>query len=118
MTVHKMIRERLLQDVIETGESIPEQELKYNQWCSRFEQLMRNRLIMGACRYKPLKHGTPNGFDNVNSAIERLKLYQETGNQEHLVDVANLCLVEFATESHPNAHFEAQDDGIHTERLK
>lgn len=95
----------------------PYETLKQDQWCKEFEGLMRNRLIMGSFRYGLLKENSGSGFDSINSAIERLKLYQRTGNQEHLVDAANLCLVEFQAETHPNAHLESIDDGIHVERI-
>jgi hypothetical protein len=34
-----------------------------------------------------------------------------------LVDVANLCQVEYIEEVHPNAHWESIDDGKHKEKL-
>jgi hypothetical protein len=77
---------------------------------------MRNRLVMGAFRYGLLKEGSGGNYDSISSAIQRLKLYQQTGNQEYLVDAANLCLVEFKCGSHENAHFKAIDDGVHVER--
>lgn len=36
--------------------------------------------------------------------------YQATGNMEHLVDVANLCMLEFGT--YQAKHFKPIDDGI------
>ena len=47
--------------------------------------------------------------------IQKAKLYQETGNDEILVDIANLAMVEFIEGNHPNKHYKAVDDGIHTE---
>ena len=88
-------------------------ELKHTQWCKEFEQLMRNRLVMGAFRYGLMTKGSGKGYDSVSSAIERLRMYQLNGNQEFLVDAANLCLVEYQAERHPNAHMEAVDDGLH-----
>lgn len=85
------------------------------QWSAEFERYMRNRLAMGYFRYTPLSEqdGT---YDNVGSCRKRLALYDQTHNMEHLVDVANICLVEFVTGTHPDRHFEATDDGIHTEK--
>lgn len=88
-------------------------EIMKTQWSSKFETLMRNRLAMGAFRYGLLNKGSGEVFDSIGSAIERLKLYKQTGNQEHLVDAANLCLVEFMAETHPNVHMESIDDGVH-----
>ncbi len=41
------------------------------------------------------------------------KEYIETGNDELLVDVANLCMKEFAVGNHPKKHFNSVDDGEH-----
>jgi len=94
----------------------PYEELVQTEWCYEFEQLMRNRLIMGAFRYGTFAEHEAvgfNGFDNVQSAIDRLSEYQKTGNMEHLVDAANLCMKEFRVGDHPNRHWEAQDDNMH-----
>jgi hypothetical protein len=86
------------------------------QWCEEFINYCRNRILMGTFRYGYMKRG--NGtYDNIQSAIDRLKMYQDTGNKEHLVDVANLCQVEYIEEVHPNAHWESIDDGKHKEKL-
>ena len=92
-------------------------QLSRTQWSDDFEHAMRVRLLMGRYRYGAMRQQAPNGYDNVGSARQRLALYQATGNLEHLVDAANLCLVEFVTGRHPHRHFDASDDGIHTEKL-
>jgi hypothetical protein len=98
-----------------------------------FYSLMCNRLVMGALRYGPLAgaHHAKHGFRadlnkekreregyplpkmpgsvRVQSAINRLFKYQETGNREHLVDAANMCGIEFEFGNHPRGHFEAID---------
>lgn len=86
--------------------------LERSEWSTEFEKLMRNRLIMGAMRYGKMDRPAPNS-DFVGGAIERLKIYQETGNTECLVDAANLSLMEFERGEHPNKHFKSVDDDIH-----
>lgn len=129
LTLHDIMRERLLKNVTAT-EIWPQADgsdlapsvvtLGKLQWCPEFEELMRNRLLLGYHRYGCLedqKRQGGNGFDNVGSAIERLNLFKKkTGNQEYLVDSANLCLVEFMVGSHPKKHFKAIDDGIHVRK--
>jgi hypothetical protein len=89
------------------------EEIYNSQWSLDFEALMRHRLTMGYFRYGPL--GKQKGkYNNVQSIIDRAKLYQKTGNDEILVDIANLALCEFRTGVHPNKHFKASDDNIHT----
>ena len=94
------------------------EELKKTEWSEEFERLMRNRLIIGALRYGRLGAANKPQYDRINSMIKRLTKYQETGNKEFLVDVANICLLEFVECNHPNQHFHAIDDGEHTEILK
>jgi len=70
---------------------------------------MRNRLIVGAIRYGGI--ATPDDFDHIESAHKRLARYSDDGNTEHLVDVANLMMVEFVSGIHPKKHFHATDRG-------
>ena len=75
---------------------------------------MTNRMVTGYFRYGPVKD---NRFDAIGDIARRIKLYQETGNLECLVDVANLCMVEYIRPLHTNAHFESVDDGEHAKAL-
>jgi hypothetical protein len=96
----------------------PLEALRATQWSEQFERLRSNRMVFGAFRYGPIaeqRRGKP--YDNVGSAIKRLELYRETGNQEHLVDVANICMVEFETGKHTAKHFQASDDDSGTHIL-
>jgi len=92
--------------------------LRQSEWCPEFEQLMRNRLLVGRFRYGRMDDPNKGDYDHICSMIQRLRLYQKTGNLEHLVDVANLALVEFRHSKHPNRHFSAEDDVIHCEEKK
>ena len=119
MTNTEYLRARLLRGVDTTPVGhlkMPLDALRTSQVCAEFRRLCDNRMAMGAFRYGLLerqKSGVK--YDNVNSMIKRLRLYQATGNLEHLVDVSNIAMVEFAVGDHPLRHFEAADDGIHTE---
>lgn len=108
-TLFEHIRERLLapQNIYK--------ELCVTEWDSRFEQLMRNRLIVGAFRYGRLRDVSKK-FDTITSIIRRAELYRKDGNQEHLVDIANLALVEFVRPScHINPVWRPVDDGDHAD---
>lgn len=91
---------------------------KMSEWSPHFAQLMRNRLVMGSFRYQPFeqKRNMKWDYDTAGEAIKRIQKYQETGNTEHLVDAANMCLLEFEFGEHPDKHFESVDDGEHAVR--
>lgn len=94
------------------------EEMRQTEWSPRFEILMRNRLLMGRFRYGAMKDPAKGKYDNVGSAVQRIGLYLKTGNQEHLVDAANLLMVEFEHPNHPNPHFSSSDDSdVHAEPL-
>lgn len=84
----------------------------------RFDLLCRNRLRTGYLRYRqPLRSGERGQYRSIDRAIDALRDYLSDGNQEHLVDAANLCKVEFVLPACHNApHFTPVDDGQHTVR--
>lgn len=106
-SVHAILRRRLL-DRAGLCESDPPRYtlagLQASEWSHRFEQLMRNRLILGALRYGAL-HTPKRKYDRVAGAMKRLQQYQQTGNLETLVDVANMALLEFEEGTHPKRHW-------------
>jgi len=69
------------------------ESLKESQWSDDFERLMRNRLIIGGLRYGLIKDA--HKYNKIESIVKRIDLYIQDNNLEHLVDVANLCLIEF-----------------------
>jgi len=111
MTVTQYIREHLL----EQAGLIQPDVVDYNilvttEWSSIFEKLMRNRLIVGSYRYGRLGAKGKPTYANIPSMIKRLQAYETDGNDEHLVDVANLCLCEFIEGTHPLKHFGSIDE--------
>jgi hypothetical protein len=100
---------------LDEAEPVPPLDtLRERQMSKRFITLMENRMIMGYFRYGDWRSGNQGKtYDRVGSMITRLKAFQQDGNLEHLVDVANLAMIEFEISDHPNAHFKAQDDGEH-----
>ena len=93
-------------------------ELQETEWSRSFEMYMRNRLIIGALRYGCLHASGKLKYDRITSIIKRVTEYKKTGNLEHLVDIANLALLEFEEGEHPKRHFTGIDDGEHTEILR
>lgn len=108
--MHKYLRARLLKGVIEQVVRGSLSELRVTEWSKQFETYMRNRMLMGRYRYGPLGDPAKGLYDNIGSAKQRLQLYIDTGNQEHLADVANLCMIEFVHPNHRGAHWSPADD--------
>lgn len=86
--------------------------LQQSEWSPEFERLMRNRLLMGALRYGVLAYKRKVGrkWDLLGAVKKKIQLYEQTGNTEYMVDIANYCLLEFECGYHPNKHFRALDD--------
>ena len=115
-TVTEHIREHIYRDCF--APRIDYRELTQTEWSDEFERYMRNRLLMGAFRYARLHDPETPQWNTIASIISRAERYLQDGNQEHLVDIANLALVEFCRPScHPNPRFAPADDGYHAERM-
>jgi hypothetical protein len=113
MTNLEWLRERLLARVDDrpVGDKTETlSELTNTEWSATFEALMRNRLLVGRFRYGRMDDDNKGDYDHIGSIKRRISVYEKTGNMELLVDVANLCLVEFIHCRHPHRHFAAQDD--------
>lgn len=111
---NKTVTEHIRDSILDTPRLLPNMDkLSDTEWSPKFEKYMRNRLIMGAFRYGHLHDPKKPQFDRIVSARKRLELYEKTGNTEYLVDVANMCLLEFEEGTHPSKHFKSMDDGKH-----
>ena len=119
-TLHDYLRARLLQQagVFEPAEPAPSlEEIARIQSCPRFEEYRKNRMIMGYFRYGSLQSQIGRAkYDNIGSIEKRLLLYRGDKNREHLADIANLAMIEFAT--HPDYPFCPSDDGVHAARKR
>lgn len=97
------------------------EKLYQSEWSTQFEELQRNRLVMGAFR-----HGTVadnirlnRQYDRVGSIQHRLKEYIRDGCLEHLVDIANLAQLEFVHKRARGVPFTLVLNGTHhAEELK
>jgi hypothetical protein len=104
---------------IEKSESVKMpaiEELKKTEWSLTFERLMKNRLVMGAFRYGRLHAKDKPKYNRVQKIKDKIILYEETGNLECLVDIANIALMEFEEGEHPNKHFKSTDDKDHSQK--
>ena len=81
------------------------------QFSDDFVRKMKARVFVGFHRYGQSKvYAENNKYDIMETIKARLKLYADTGNQEHLVDAANFIMIEYMYPQHPNAHFESVEE--------
>lgn len=95
----------------------PLSELRETEWSSLFETLMRNRLLMGAFRYGRLNAIGKTRWNRMARVITEAQAYLEDGNDERLVDIANMALLEFEEGVNPKKHFNSRDDVGHNSAL-
>lgn len=79
---------------------------------------MRNRLVIGSLRYGRMhdKKRTER-YDHISAIMKAAERYRKTGNQEELVDIANLAMLEFVRPSHPSPCWSPTDDQQHVETI-
>lgn len=84
--------------------------IKWSRKCPRtpesftdFVQRMANRLMVGEWRY-----GAPDPRQRYMSRmVEEVKAYKQSGNSEHLMNIANYAWLESVAPEHPRNHFNA-----------
>lgn len=86
------------------------EEILETEFNKDFVELMKNRMTISYHKYGPVisNYGSCN-VDAIKSLEKRLKKYEETGNVEWLVDVANFAMIEYMCPQHKNAHFKGTD---------
>ena len=68
---------------------------------------------MGSILYGRIRSKRKKQYNRIADCIRRLQEYTRSGNDELLVDVGNICMIEFVEGTHPNKHFNSVDDGQH-----
>lgn len=89
-----------------------EKEILKTEFSNDFVSKMKNRMLMSFYKYGYVvqnyaRNDKETNVDAIGTLKRRLELYEETGNTEWLVDVANQAMVEFMFPQHPKAHFRA-----------
>lgn len=74
-----------------------------------FMQGMYDRMAASYAKYGAVAEAYPSRVDAIESLKIRLRKYEDTGNTEWLMDVANFAMIEFMRPRHKDAHFRATD---------
>lgn len=93
----------------EIHEVILETATPSSEWSEQFLNGMLARMGMSYFKYGKVTDAYPAKVDALASLRERLALYQQTGNTEWLMDVANFAMIEFMHPAHPNYHYSPTD---------
>lgn len=131
LTVHQHLREHLLASfglVFTASRCVPSYYLSRTEWMPDLDELletewptsirdfiqqMRNRMLMGSFRYGRDADPKKWRYNLLAGMRKKFLAYEETGNIEHLIDLANYCHMEFRRPSRLLAHFHAEDDHAH-----
>lgn len=70
-------------------------------------QMMANRMAFSEQKYGSIENTYPHTKRALTNIKKRLKLYEETGNTEWLIDAANFCIIEHLRPSHKEPYFRA-----------
>lgn len=74
-----------------------------------FIQGMRDRMAMSYFKYGAVRDAYPHKVNALESLRKRLEKYENDGNTEWLMDVANFAMIEYMCPAHKRAHFKATD---------
>lgn len=80
-----------------------------SEYSDKFLEGMLNRMEVSFSKYGALKEAYPLKVSAIKSLELRLKKYKESGNLEHLIDLANYAMIEFMHPEKEDAYFEATD---------
>lgn len=97
---------------IQFPSSVPESEVSRD-----FIQGMVNRMAFSFFKYGRVQDAYPHKVNAIESLRDRLKLYEETGNTEFLMDAANFAMIESMHPAHPAAYFSAEESSLSPGRV-
>ena len=76
-----------------------------------FHKRMQQAMTVSYHKYGPVKDAYPHKVNAIASLKKRLALYEDTGNADYLVDIANFAMIEFMLPAHPENHDTPTDGG-------
>ena len=79
------------------------------EFSGKFVRGMRDRMCVSYYKYGPIADGYPHRVHAIASLRRYLERYEDTGNTEYLMDIANFAMIEFMLPRHPGAYYEPTD---------
>ena len=90
----------------QSGPSIVESEIN-----RKFRERKDQALTVSYYKYGPIREAYPHKVNAIASLKKRLRLYEETGNADYLVDISNFAEIEFTCPAHLEYHDTPTDGG-------
>ncbi len=89
-------------------------EILKTEYSERFDILRKNAMETSYYKYGPLRknYGVYKCMYALGNLKKRLEKYEETGNTEFLVDVANFVMIKFMYSSRPGAKYTPTSTGV------
>ena len=71
-------------------------EILRQEYCEEFDERRKKAMVCSYYKYGPIKENFQKGLvDAIGSLKKNLKKFEETGNTEYLVDVANYAMLRY-----------------------
>lgn len=72
------------------------EDILAQEYCAEFDEKRKNAILVSFHKYGPSKENFKKGMvDAIGSLKKNLKKFEETGNTEYLVDVANYAMFRY-----------------------
>lgn len=84
-------------------------QILQTEFSESFVSKMKNAMLTSYYKYGEVKLNYPSLANAIESLKLRIEKYEETGNADYLVDIANFAMIEFMYPGHPNAHYRPTD---------
>lgn len=84
---------------------------RHNQTNEKFIRRMDAAMEVSYHKYGDVKAAYPHEYSAIKELKHRLRRYEETGNLDYLVDVANYAMIEFTYPARADAHDSPTDGG-------
>ena len=89
------------------------EEVLKTEYSERFDKLRKDAMETSFYKYGPNKkdYSEYKCMDAIANLKKRLQAYEETGNTEFLIDVANFAMIEFMYPQKEGAYYKPTDSG-------
>lgn len=81
------------------------EEILKTEYSADFDEKRKRAMVTSYDKYGKASLNYPQNVDAIASLKKRLELYEQTGNSDYLVDVANFAMLEFMFPRREGAYF-------------